>query len=349
MRNVPGVPSASRWLIAVIVIVASGCGYTTLSARDSLEYPPDRSLTSTPGMARYYEEMNVYSEAQRVAETRAADLRRIDRNRTLVSSLISAAGALASGLLQLAFNDADQAAEQNWGTGIGLIVAFGGAIVTSGFAVFGSSEDAAALDQAAGTLRATLTDAAALEQELPGLSLELQRGAVATRLQTLRKQGAPARAQVVRQFPTLISLEGAVRTLTRREMGTVSALTMGQYFEQRRLEQLAGYEPLGERFQGNLTQGQQRSVSVTLEAGRCYAVLAVAEIFPDRINDLDLAVFDPAPAQIAEDTALDGWPLVQFCAPVGGEHKVRFTMVTGSGGYLGQLFVHGRQRLLPPQ
>lgn len=97
-----------------------------------------------------------------------------------------------------------------------------------------------------------------------------------------------------------------------------------------------GYEAMGEQVRGQLPEGQTRDVELTLEGGKCYAVLAVGD---NGVRDLDLLLNDSAGTTIDRDVQTDPRPIVRVCPTTSGAFHVQVRMFSGSGS-----FVYGAYR-----
>jgi len=84
-----------------------------------------------------------------------------------------------------------------------------------------------------------------------------------------------------------------------------------------------GYRPDGGLQQGALGARTTGSLTLTLEAGVRYAILAACD---ESCSDVDLRVADPSGAVLAEDTGLNDTPVVEFTAPAAGAYKVDVVM-----------------------
>jgi len=92
-----------------------------------------------------------------------------------------------------------------------------------------------------------------------------------------------------------------------------------------------GYEPFGDPGQGELQQGQERDVTLVLEGGKCYALLAVGD---NGIRDLDLEIADPTGRRIDRDIEEDAKPVVRVCPRTSGAHEMKVKLYRGAGRFL---------------
>lgn len=91
-----------------------------------------------------------------------------------------------------------------------------------------------------------------------------------------------------------------------------------------------GYEHYGEPAAGQLTQGQTQDFGISLEGGKCYAILAVGDT---GVRDLDLAVLDAAGQAIDRDVEADARPVVRVCPERSGESRIQVRMANGGGDF----------------
>jgi hypothetical protein len=84
-----------------------------------------------------------------------------------------------------------------------------------------------------------------------------------------------------------------------------------------------GYQQLGQPFSGGLQQGQTWNVPVEMHAGYEYRVVGVCD---QDCNDLDLILFDPNGATVAEDTSTDDHPLLTLQPAMTGNYTVEVRM-----------------------
>ncbi|MGE0787664.1 MAG: hypothetical protein AB7S26_18455 [Sandaracinaceae bacterium] len=92
-----------------------------------------------------------------------------------------------------------------------------------------------------------------------------------------------------------------------------------------------GYESLGSETPGQLAQGGVRDVTVSLESGRCYALLAVGDT---SVTELDLALADPSGRLVDRDLAEGARPTVRICASASGSYTAQLRMMAGQGSYV---------------
>ncbi|MCA9573889.1 MAG: hypothetical protein R3B40_06820 [Polyangiales bacterium] len=91
-----------------------------------------------------------------------------------------------------------------------------------------------------------------------------------------------------------------------------------------------GYEHYGEPASGELTQGQTQDFGISLEGGKCYAILAVGDT---GVRDLDLAVLDASGQAIDRDVEADARPVVRVCPERSGESRIQVRMASGGGAF----------------
>lgn len=88
---------------------------------------------------------------------------------------------------------------------------------------------------------------------------------------------------------------------------------------------------------GNLAGGGERTVEVSLEAGRCYTAIAAAE---PAVKELDLSLVDRAGAEVARGAGGGGSAVAETspCPKTGGTYVVRLRAARGAGQFGVQLF-----------
>ena len=91
-----------------------------------------------------------------------------------------------------------------------------------------------------------------------------------------------------------------------------------------------GYEHYGEPAAGQLTQGQTQDFGISLEGGKCYAIMAVGDT---GVRDLDLAVLNAAGQAIDRDVEADARPVVRVCPERSGESRIQVRMANGGGAF----------------
>jgi hypothetical protein len=94
--------------------------------------------------------------------------------------------------------------------------------------------------------------------------------------------------------------------------------------------QARGYEVFGDSTPGQLTEGQTRDFNVSLEGGKCYAILAVGDA---GVRNLDLIVQDGSRI-IDRDVETDARPIVRVCPETSGSQTIRVSMTSGQGNYV---------------
>ena len=99
--------------------------------------------------------------------------------------------------------------------------------------------------------------------------------------------------------------------------------------------QSVGYQLDGAPLNRTLTEGQSADESLNLNAGQCYAIMAVGE---SRVRDLDLDLNDASNRPVDRDWAQDPKAIVRLCAPAAGQFRVTVRMASGGGSYRLGLF-----------
>lgn len=92
-----------------------------------------------------------------------------------------------------------------------------------------------------------------------------------------------------------------------------------------------GYEGYGESSRGQLSEGERRDFAISLEGGKCYAVLAVGD---NGVRDLDLILMDANDRELDRDVETDARPVVRVCPRESGDFKMRVQMYRGAGNFI---------------
>lgn len=123
-----------------------------------------------------------------------------------------------------------------------------------------------------------------------------------------------------------------VPVVTTTVVGTsTAAMTLDDNFRLRDADMVArGYEHYGEPASGELEQGQTQDFGISLEGGKCYAILAVGDT---GVRDLDLAVLDAAGQATDRDVEADARPVVRVCPQRSGESRIQVRMASGGGAF----------------
>ncbi len=93
--------------------------------------------------------------------------------------------------------------------------------------------------------------------------------------------------------------------------------------------QARGYTQYGEYSNGNLSEGQTESISISLEGGKCYAILAVGD---SGIRDLDVHL-RRGRTDVDHDDGTNARPIVRTCVENTGTHAIDVQAVSGSGAF----------------
>ncbi len=93
-----------------------------------------------------------------------------------------------------------------------------------------------------------------------------------------------------------------------------------------------GYTRTSDPQRLHMMPGEKRPLSFDLEAGKCYAFLAVGD--PATVQDVDLWVGSPSREVLDMDVATDARPIVRVCPRKSGPHTVLVTMADGQGEIL---------------
>lgn len=112
---------------------------------------------------------------------------------------------------------------------------------------------------------------------------------------------------------------------------STAAVSLDDSYRQLDADMVArGYEHYGEPASGELTQGQTQDFGISLEGGKCYAILAVGDA---GVRDLDLAVLDSRGQAIDRDVEADARPVVRVCPERSGESRIQVRMASGGGSF----------------
>ncbi len=91
-----------------------------------------------------------------------------------------------------------------------------------------------------------------------------------------------------------------------------------------------GYERYGQSARGELAAGATRDFPISLEGGKCYAILAVGD---NGVRDLDIALVRGSQA-LDRDVDSNPRPIVRVCPRDSGEFTMRVTMADGAGNFV---------------
>lgn len=92
-----------------------------------------------------------------------------------------------------------------------------------------------------------------------------------------------------------------------------------------------GYEVFGEPARGELEDSQHRDFPVTLEGGRCYAILAVGD---NGVRNLDLLLHNGSGREFDRDFDTNAQPIVRVCPESTARLHVRVAMNEGAGRFV---------------
>ncbi len=86
-------------------------------------------------------------------------------------------------------------------------------------------------------------------------------------------------------------------------------------------------QPDGDPLMGVLNHGRSGAQFVSLQAGVHYAIVGVCD---DNCSDVDLRIFGPTGAKVAEDVQQNPTPVLEFTAPAAGRYRLAIEMVACS-------------------
>ena len=90
-----------------------------------------------------------------------------------------------------------------------------------------------------------------------------------------------------------------------------------------------GYSDAGWTQRGSLAQGEERTLTVTLQAGESYQLIGMCD---QECSNLDAALLDSGGNVVSSDTQADDFPIVGITPQASGTYTVKLQMVTCSGG-----------------
>lgn len=92
-----------------------------------------------------------------------------------------------------------------------------------------------------------------------------------------------------------------------------------------------GYESFGEQTRGELAPRAEREIAITLEGGKCYAILAVGD---NGVRDLDLILSDSHNREVDRDVEQNPRPVVRVCPTNSGTYSMHLRMFDGQGHFV---------------
>lgn len=90
---------------------------------------------------------------------------------------------------------------------------------------------------------------------------------------------------------------------------------------------LLGYQQVGTALSGDLAEGSNTNLSITLEEGNVYAITAACD---SDCGDIDLTLYSGSDEPIDTDIEVDDYPLVQVVVTQSGSFRVEVTMANCS-------------------
>jgi len=116
------------------------------------------------------------------------------------------------------------------------------------------------------------------------------------------------------------------------ESQSTVGMGLDENYEQRHASiQRRGYEPLGDPRSHELETEAHRDFSISLEGGRCYAVLAVGD---NGVRNLDLLLLDGSGRELDRDYDSTTEAMVRVCPSADSELTVRVQMSEGAGRFI---------------
>lgn len=91
-----------------------------------------------------------------------------------------------------------------------------------------------------------------------------------------------------------------------------------------------GYEAFGGSSRGELSEAGTTAYDIDLQAGNCYAVLAVGD---SGVRNLDLTLLDANAREVDRDDGPDARPIVRVCPSANGHFRMQVRMSSGTGAY----------------
>ena len=127
--------------------------------------------------------------------------------------------------------------------------------------------------------------------------------------------------------------EGTPQSRNVIARGSTSRSTLDDTFRlvDGEMVQARGYRRFGPAHRAELTENARREVSLKLQGGECYAVLAVGE---HTIKNLDLSLLDDKGRKLDEDLEDHARPVVRACPSKDGEYRVQLHARQGQGPFI---------------
>jgi hypothetical protein len=91
-----------------------------------------------------------------------------------------------------------------------------------------------------------------------------------------------------------------------------------------------GYDAMGASTRGQLAQAGTQDFAVSLEGGKCYAILAVGD---NGVRDLDVILLQ-GERELDRDVEADPRPVVRVCPEQNGDFTIRIRMYSGQGNFI---------------
>jgi len=96
-----------------------------------------------------------------------------------------------------------------------------------------------------------------------------------------------------------------------------------------------GYESFGEARRSQLSESAETDYPMSLEGGKCYAILAVGD---NGVRDLDLRLLNTRGDVVDRDVEQNSRPIVRVCPTASGSYTMRVKMFAGAGNFVYQQY-----------
>jgi hypothetical protein len=96
-----------------------------------------------------------------------------------------------------------------------------------------------------------------------------------------------------------------------------------------------GYENFGDAQRSQLSESAETDYPMSLEGGKCYAILAVGD---NGVRDLDLRLLNARGDVVDRDVEQNARPIVRVCPTASGSYTMRVKMFAGAGNFVYQQY-----------